>query len=175
MRALVRVWRALGWRFAAGAWRSRRPRTPEVDGEFVRTVREHLDPVLLPAGFVFGGANAGVSSGPAFLAVGEPSPPPTWFRETTVLYEAVPAELVARYPALRDHVDADGGCADLWVALDVDRRTVRVELEGRDVRWLLAAVRGDRPAESGPIPADAPAVGGAAATVRQLLDVARDG
>ncbi len=35
---------------------------PTLDNEFVAVVREHFDPVVLPAGFVFNSASTGVRS-----------------------------------------------------------------------------------------------------------------
>lgn len=111
---------------------------PARDEGFIEQVRLRFDPVVVPAGFVFKSASSGMSYGPTELASARADRKGTrWARETTVLYETDPEDFFTRFPGLRDALSpADDLCLDLWVALDVDRRTVRADLEGRDVSTL---------------------------------------
>lgn len=113
------------------------PAMPARDEGFIEQVRLRFDPVM-PAGFVFKSASSGVSYGPVKLASARADRKgASWTRETTVLYEADPEDFFTRFPGLRDALSpADDLCLDLWVALDVDRGTVRADLEGRDVSTL---------------------------------------
>lgn len=118
------------------------PAMPARDEGFIEQVRFRFDPVVVPAGFVFKAASSGVSYGPVKLASARADRKgASWARETTVLYEADPEGFFTRFPALRDAFSpADDLCLDLWVAVDVDRGTVRADLEGRDVSTLAEKV-----------------------------------
>lgn len=132
---------------------------PERDDDFVATVRVHFDPVVLPAGFVFNSAGVGVAIGGGPLdKVGTRRPAANIVGETTVLYEAEPGEFAARFPALRTVMADAGPCLDLWVALEVDRGTVRVEFEGRSPGRLINEITREGTADEVPpdaVPADA--------------------
>lgn len=60
-------------------------------------------------------------------------------RETTVLYEADAHVFSRTYPGV-DTVSPDDHCVDLWVCLDADRGTIRVELDGTDPVERLRAI-----------------------------------
>lgn len=62
---------------------------PEMNEDFVRFVRDVVDPIALPQGFTFNSASVGVGSGPAALAAcaGARQAGANTVRETTVLYE----------------------------------------------------------------------------------------
>ena len=102
------------------------PATPPLDDAFIAYVRERLEPVLVPSGFVFSRADAGVHRG----------------GRTTAVRFAVDAEpFVTRYPGVVGHLRSEGSALELWTELDVDRGSVSFRIEDWQLPALLAAVR----------------------------------
>ena len=106
------------------------PPMPERDDVFVAMVREHFDAPCRRHGFAFNAASVGMGSGPTLLQSGKETDPPL-VRETTVLYEA-DARVFCRTYAQAGSVSPEDGCVDLWICLDADRGTTRVDLDGAD-------------------------------------------
>lgn len=131
------------------------PPMPERDDTFVTLVREHFDTVCDRHGLAFNAASVGMGTGSVRLHTpGDHRP--SLVRETTVLYEADAEAFSRAYPGV-DTVSSEGHCVDLWVCLDADRGTIRVELDGTDPLERLRALdplaaerlhtRGEGPAE----------------------------
>jgi hypothetical protein len=91
-----------------------------VDEEFVRAVRDRVEPVLAAAGFTFHSASGGLRAR----------------RDSTdvVLYEAEPA----RHPTLGDGEDS---CLDLWIRRDAGAGTMDVSVGWHDLDDLLGSDR----------------------------------
>lgn len=131
------------------------PAMPERDDAFVALVREYFDPVCNRHGLDFNAASVGMDTGSVRLQTQGDRPPPV-VRETTVLYEASAQVFSRAYPGV-DTVSPEDHCVDLWVCLDADRGTIRVELDGADPLKRLRALdprtaerldaHGDEPAE----------------------------
>ncbi len=99
------------------------------DDAFAGRVRERLEPVLAPAGFVFAGTDVGRA---------DEDRPRT---ATVVRFEASPEAFVDRYPRAAGHLRAEGSPLELWAELDHDRDAVRFEFESWHLSALLAVVR----------------------------------
>ena len=102
------------------------PATPSLDDAFVARVREVLEPVLAPSGFVFVRAEAGADRAA---------------RTTVVTFEVAAEPFTARYPGTVGHLRSEGSPLSLWAELDADRDAVRLELESWQLSALLAVVR----------------------------------
>jgi hypothetical protein len=95
----------------------------QVNQEFVRQIRTHLDAPAAQAGFTFS------SAVPAIGRSGQ--------RVEMCVYQANPREFVGRYPDLLPWVDETGHCVDLWVRWEVATGRVSAELEGMELAVLL--------------------------------------
>jgi hypothetical protein len=102
---------------------------PPLDAAFVARVRERLEPVLAPTGFVFARTDGGTSD--------EDRPA----HATVVRFEVDAEPFVARYPGAAGHLRTEGSPLELWAELDHDRDAVRFELESWHLSALLAVVR----------------------------------
>jgi hypothetical protein len=102
------------------------PAIPPLDDAFVARVREVLEPVLAPSGFVFARAEPGADR---------------TTRTTVVTFEVDAEPFVARYPRTAGHLRSEGSPLSLWAELDADRDAVRLELESWQLSALLAVVR----------------------------------
>jgi hypothetical protein len=117
--------------------------TPGHDEEFLRLVRQHLEPLLLDAGFVFN--EAAVGAGPVTAPLVRES---GWRRlsrllprlnggkasarartMTSVLHEADAQEFAAAYPRSEEHPE-EPDCKDLWLHYDAATGSVDIDLQG---------------------------------------------
>lgn len=118
--------------------------TPSHDEEFLRLVRQHLEPVLLDAGFVFN--EVAVGAGPLTAPLGRERARGRLSRlllhrdagkasaltTTSVLYEADAQEFAAAYPRSEEHPE-EPDCKDLWLHYDVATGAVDIDLQGEDL------------------------------------------
>lgn len=114
------------------------PPMPERDNTFVALVREHFDTVCERHDLGFNAASVGMGSGPVRLQI-RGDRDPSVVRETTVLYEADAVVFTCTYPKV-DTVSPEDHCVDLWICLDADRGTIRIELDGADPLERLRAI-----------------------------------
>jgi hypothetical protein len=105
------------------------PAAPPIDAAFVADVRQRLEPLVGPAGFVFAGADAGRDD----------EDRPT--KVTVVRFEVAAEAFVADHPGTAGHLRTEGSPLELWAELDADRDVVRFELESWQLSALLAVVR----------------------------------
>lgn len=122
--------------------------TPSHDEEFLPLVRQHVEPVLLGAGFVFNEVAVGAGpvaaslrhgSGMGWLArllrrrnAGQASATAMTATTTTVLYEADAQEFATAYPRSQERPEAPD-CKDLWLHYDVATGSVDIDLQGEDL------------------------------------------
>jgi hypothetical protein len=120
--------------------------TPGYDEEFLRLVRQHLEPTLLDAGFVFNQVNVGAGpvSGPLVRESGWGQLSGILLRRrggkasaraattTTVLYEADAQEFAAAFPRSMERPEQPD-CKDLWLYYDAATRSIDVDLQGEDL------------------------------------------
>jgi len=116
------------------------------DEQFLRLVRQHLEPVLLDAGFVFN--EVAVGAGPVIAPLVSES---GWGRlsrlllrrsggkalaramtTTSVLYEADAQEFAAAYPRSQERPE-EPNCKDLWLHYDAATGSVDIDLQGEDL------------------------------------------
>ena len=116
------------------------------DEQFLRLVRQHLEPVLLDAGFVFN--EVAVGAWPVTAPLVRES---GWGRlsrlllrrsggkasaramtTTSVLYEADAQEFAAAYPRSEERPE-EPDCKDLWLHYDAATGSVDIDLQGEDL------------------------------------------
>lgn len=118
--------------------------TPSRDEEFLRLVRQHLEPVLMDAGFVFN--EVAVGAGPVTaplvcrrqrgrlprLLLHRNAGKASAMTTTSVLYEADAQEFAAAYPRSEERSE-EPNCKDFWLHDDVATGAVDIDLQGEDL------------------------------------------